>query len=222
MNRTAFVISIVLTTFVLMAVGGIAYAVNLPATPQAQTEEDLAFDETTAGDPSLAQAVAPAAEQITDPALQQALNERESAYQQLIAEANARIAQAQQQQIELQAQVNALQGGAAPAAAQGQLTLEQAAQIAANFLGQGNVYSVEVVTIRDQSLYKVTFYSGDIVYVSMDGQIAGSASASFGLSAGDDSVTGGGASILTGSGGGGGDDDHGENDDDDDDEHDDD
>jgi len=82
MNKTAFVISIVLTTFVLMAVGGIAYATRASNQPQ---EESIASP-------------APIDPALVDPALQQALNEREAAYQQMIAEANARLEQSQQQQ----------------------------------------------------------------------------------------------------------------------------
>lgn len=206
MNKTAFVISIILTTFVLMAVGGIAYAMNRPQAPAAPTGQEAVLDE-AAVDPNQVQAADPAAAQASDPALEQALAERETAYQQLITEANARLAQAQQQQLQLQAQVNALQtGGAAATAPQATLTLDQAAQIASDFLGQTSVYSVELVTIRDVPLYKVTFYSGDIVYVSMDGQIVGSASNSFNetaWAAPDLSGGGGQGASQTGSSGGG-------------------
>lgn len=55
-----------------------------------------------------------------------------------------------------------------------QVTHQEAASIAANFLGQNDVYSVENVVWNEVDAYKVVFSSGTIVYVSMDGQILGS------------------------------------------------
>jgi hypothetical protein len=52
-----------------------------------------------------------------------------------------------------------------------QLTPEQAAQLAANYWGRSDLYSVESSVLNGASAYKVTFSSGDIVYVSPDGQI---------------------------------------------------
>jgi uncharacterized membrane protein YkoI len=157
MNKKAFVISIVLSIIVLMVVGGIAYSVRFANRVQAAT--------------------ASPAIQALDPALEQSLNEREAAYQRMIAEANTRLEQAQQQQLALQDQLAALQSEATVAETQAVLSPEQAATIAVDFLGQTSVYSVEMTSIRGTSLYKVTFSSGDIVYISMDGQVAGSAAA---------------------------------------------
>ena len=157
MNKKAFFVSIALSVIVLMVVGGIAYSVRFANRVQAATAK-----------PAI---------QSLDPVLEQSLNEREAAYQKMIAEANARLEQAQQQQLALQDQLAALQSQAAVAAPQAVLSPEQAATIAADFLGQTSVYSVEMTAIRGVSLYKVTFSSGDIVYISMDGQVAGSAAA---------------------------------------------
>jgi hypothetical protein len=53
------------------------------------------------------------------------------------------------------------------------LTHQEAAMVAANYLGQTDIYSVENTIWNVQDAFKVVFSSGDIVYVSMDGQILG-------------------------------------------------
>jgi uncharacterized membrane protein len=156
MNKTALIISVVLTTFMLMAVGGIVYAVR--ASETAQASADL-----SAGS--------------IDPTLEQALSQRESQYQQMIAEANTRLEQSQQQQQALETQLAALQMNGQTTMASGSLTPEQAATIASDFLGNTSLYSVETVTVYGESIYKVTFSSGDIVYVSLSGQVVGSEAA---------------------------------------------
>lgn len=50
-------------------------------------------------------------------------------------------------------------------------TPEEAAALAAQVLGHDDLYSVEVTDLNGESVYMVTFSSGDLVYVSMDGQI---------------------------------------------------
>lgn len=50
-------------------------------------------------------------------------------------------------------------------------TPEEAAALAAQVLGHDDLYSVEVADLNGESVYMVTFSSGDLVYVSMDGQI---------------------------------------------------
>jgi hypothetical protein len=54
-----------------------------------------------------------------------------------------------------------------------QVTHQEAANIAASFLGQNDLYSVENAVWNGVDAYKVVFSSGTIVYVSMDGQIIG-------------------------------------------------
>ncbi len=54
---------------------------------------------------------------------------------------------------------------------QTQLTAEQAAQLAAKTIGRTDLYSVESTTWNTQQAYLVTFSSGDLVYVSLEGQI---------------------------------------------------
>ena len=51
------------------------------------------------------------------------------------------------------------------------VTPEQAASIAAAYLGQQDVYAVESAVINSVAAYKVIFSSGDIVYVGLDGKI---------------------------------------------------
>ena len=55
-----------------------------------------------------------------------------------------------------------------------QVTHQEAANIAASFLGQNDLYSVENAVRNGVDAYKVVFSSGTIVFVSMDGQILGS------------------------------------------------
>ena len=157
MNKTAFLVSIALTAFVLVSVAGIAYTVR--------------------GAEDSQQVTATLPVPTNDPALEQAFSQREAAYQDLIAQANARLEQAQKRELELQAQLATRQPTSQPSAVQSTLTPEEAAALAVDFLGQKSVYSVESTMIRGESLYMVTFSSGDIVYVSMDGQITGSVAA---------------------------------------------
>jgi hypothetical protein len=73
------------------------------------------------------------------------------------------------------AQPTALLGEALPLQEQVvQVTHQQAAAIAANFLGQKDLYSVENAVWNQMDAYKVVFSSGMAVYVSMDGQVIGS------------------------------------------------
>ncbi len=50
---------------------------------------------------------------------------------------------------------------------------QSAALLAANFLGQTDLYSVENAVWNDREVFKVTFSSGYIVYVGTDGQLLG-------------------------------------------------
>jgi hypothetical protein len=171
MNKTAFVISIALTTFVLMAVGGIAYAVRASSQAPAAASSPTAAPSVTSD---------PAGQQAVPQELQQALNEREAAYQQMIAEANARLEQAQQQQKALEDQLAALQAPSSNPTVEAQattITPEDAAAIASNYWGQTSIYTVEVVPVKGENMYQVTFSSGDLVFVNMNGQVAGAISA---------------------------------------------
>ena len=167
MNKTAFVISVVLTTFVLMAVAGIVYTLRAP---QPATETEAVPDNNLEAQPTL------------DPSLEQTLLEREAIYQQRIAEANARLQQAQQQLAAKSSVVNQQANSQNIATA---ITPEQAMQVAADYLGQDSAYWVEIVSLQGVDTYMVSFSTGDLVYVNMAGQVVGSAPAqNFGSSNG--------------------------------------
>lgn len=51
------------------------------------------------------------------------------------------------------------------------LTHQAAALVAAKYLGQTDMYSVEIAQWNGLNTYKVVFTSGQIVYVSMEGQV---------------------------------------------------
>ncbi len=62
---------------------------------------------------------------------------------------------------------------AAPAATETQtaLTPQQAAQLAAQVVGNTNLLSAESSTLNGTNAYKITFTNNDVVYVGLDGQI---------------------------------------------------
>ena len=167
MNKTAFVISAVLTAFLLAIVGGVVYTVRGVETANAAKLAN-ASTSTAPADPQPTQGL--------DPQTQQEIQQREATYQNLIAQANERLVQAQQKQQELQAQLAALKtttvsSDQAPAPVS--VAPEQAAQIAAQYLNQTSIYSVETSLLKGEMVYKVTMSSGDIAYVSLDGQFIG-------------------------------------------------
>jgi hypothetical protein len=170
MNKTAFVISAVLTAFILAIAGGTVYtaravqnanAAQAASTPAVQAEQANTEAQPTEG---------------LDPQTAQEIQQREATYQNLIAQANERLLQAQQKQQELQAQLAALQTtteNTSQAPAPVQVAPEQAALIAAQYLNQTSIYSVETTQLSGETVYKVTMSSGDIAYVSLDGQFIG-------------------------------------------------
>ncbi len=147
MNKPAIIFSAFLSAIVLTIIGGVVYTVR-GAEP----------------DPVIQAAPAVAVEQAfaIDPGLEQELLAREAAYQELIAQANTRLAE---QQAEVVAQVST------PTAVVLQITAGEAAVFASNHLGQTRIYSVESVDFNGKVVYKVTFSTGDIVYVSPYGDI---------------------------------------------------
>lgn len=52
-----------------------------------------------------------------------------------------------------------------------QISSEEAARIAANYLDRTDVYKVEMVTLNGASVYKVKFNSGDVAFVNTSGQL---------------------------------------------------
>lgn len=169
MNRPALIISILLTALVLTIAGGVTYSVHniqvAKAAQAAQANNTAAQDVQVTSD-----------QQAVDPQLQQTLLDREAAYQKMIADANARLAQDQKTMQALQTQVAALQNPApadpmATSAAASGVSPQNAAQIAEQYLSQSDVYSVETAAYNGANVYKVTFSSGDVVMVSFTGQI---------------------------------------------------
>jgi hypothetical protein len=168
MKKTALWISLALTAFLLLVAAGIVTAVK--------SAQEVNAASAQASDPT----VQPATEtptQAIDPALQQAIKDRETAYQNMIAEANARLLQAQKDEQALQSQVQALQQSSNPAPnlqptpLPAGITPQQAAQIAGSYIHRTDAYSVESVSTNGTIVYKVTFSSGDVVYVSTTGQV---------------------------------------------------
>jgi hypothetical protein len=156
MKKTALVISIAVTALVLIALGGIFTSVQSNARAAAQSNDKNA---SKISDPNL------------DPSIQQLINDREQSYQDLIAQANQRIDQLQNENQQLHDQLNALQTGSSNGQSAAGLSPDQAAQVAANYLGETDLYSLESGMFNGIPVYKVTFSSGSIVLVGMDGQI---------------------------------------------------
>jgi uncharacterized membrane protein YkoI len=217
-QKTVLIVSIALTAFILVTLGAVVSSafgngLTVPASPD--TIEDLPVD------------------------LQQTLQEREAAYNQLIEEANAQLQQVVSENQTLQAQLaqqadttNESSAAVAPAISadaalqialdtvvssavlsaepelvdfegsvayevpfeQGNLYIdadtgevlfngtlalipiqisgEEAARIAANYLDRTDVYKVEAVDLNGETVYKVKFNSGDVVFVNTSGQLA--------------------------------------------------
>lgn len=79
-----------------------------------------------------------------------------------------------QAQASTEAQVKAAADVIVPTATEVQdvnWTPEEAAGLAAQVLGRDDLYSVEVADLNGETVFMVTFTSGDLVYVSLDGQI---------------------------------------------------
>lgn len=154
MNIMALFISIALTAFVLVTIAGVGIAMQTqPQDGTAQAVETVP---------------------VTDPTLPKEIQEREARYQELINQANQRLDQLQKENQSLQDQLNTVQTQVQQPSATLEITPDQAVQVAANFLGDGRIFSVEGTFVRGTPLYKVTFSSGAVVYVSLDGQVVGS------------------------------------------------
>jgi len=77
----------------------------------------------------------------------------------------------QAEQEALQMQIKALQSQSIEPTSPTQVSPQEAAQIAAKYMGQSDLYSVETTSSNGATVYKVTFSSGDIVLVGLDGQV---------------------------------------------------
>lgn len=66
-----------------------------------------------------------------------------------------------------------VQNNAAPDTAVAAVSPQQAAELAAVYMGRSDLYTVESATLNNQPTFLVTFSTGDQVYVSLDGQVLG-------------------------------------------------
>jgi hypothetical protein len=149
-----------------------------------------------------------------------------SAYQKAVQAADPTEVAVQQQQ----AQPTDVIPATATNIAGGAFTAEQAANLASNVIGRTDLYTAEIAQLDGVDTYLVTFSSGDIVYVSMNGQILSisklpvtvilAPSTSVGNNNHQNNNNGGGTVVNPPppSGSGGGDDDHGGDDDEGDDD----
>jgi uncharacterized membrane protein len=157
-QKTLLVVSIVLTVFVLTILGGVVSTVQ--GAGKASTATNTQSADLASPDPAT-----------LDANIQQTIQAREAAYQDLISQANARLQQMQAEQEALQAQIKALQSQSSDPTSPAQVSPQQAAQIAAQYMGHSDLYSVETTSSNGATAYKVTFSSGNIVLVSLDGQV---------------------------------------------------
>lgn len=90
-----------------------------------------------------------------------------SAYQNVVKTEEVTVEQ------QLQPQIQTISNALPEAAPTEQInwTPEQAAELAAQVMGQDDLFSVEVTEWNSESVYLVTFSSGDLVYISLDGQV---------------------------------------------------
>jgi len=92
-----------------------------------------------------------------------------SAYQKIVQTGVA--TEATQQQTQSQAQpVNTMITGTSSTVS-GAMTIEQAADLASNVIGRTDLYAAENAKLNGVDAYMVTFSSGDLVYVGLDGNI---------------------------------------------------
>jgi uncharacterized membrane protein len=165
--KTLIWISLALTVFVITAIAGVLFTVhNTTQADAAGLNTNIATTTTTPDTTASTQ----------EAQLVQVMNQREQAYQDTISQANARLDQAQKEIQSLQEQLQAMQADTASqqVAAQPAVALvspQDAAQIAAQYLGHSDLYSVESTTVNGIQVYKVTFSSGDIVMIDTAGQI---------------------------------------------------
>ncbi len=109
-----------------------------------------------------------------------------SAYQGVIRATNTNVAQAVSAPTDLAVSSDPL--NVDPTATAMILTPQDAAALAAQVMNDTNLYSVESDTLNGSNVYKVTFSSGQLVYVSLDGQIVSVATATPGVSSSLDIV----------------------------------
>jgi hypothetical protein len=68
-------------------------------------------------------------------------------------------------------QVSVQQSAQVAAVVPAAISAQQASQVAAQYMGRSDLYAVEDASLNGISAYKVTFSSGDVVYISQQGQV---------------------------------------------------
>ena len=145
MNKTALAISAALTAIILVLVAGIIYSTSAAA----NSETTPTVDNQTL----------------------QAFQERDAAYQALIEKANTQLTELQTQNEQLRASLPTPGAAVQDTSQVTQVSPEQAASVASNWIGETQVYSVENVDWLGAPAYRVVFSSGAIVIVGVDGQV---------------------------------------------------
>ena len=176
MNRTMFLISAVLTAFVLVVIGGVAGQLSLTMVAEPVPTE-IVVESTPVTVPAI------------DPTAEALIREREAAYQASLAEANQRLAEANQRLVIAQQELSAQAAASAPAAPPAPVvaatapaaappapayavTPEQAQAIAiANAGGATLMRFPELVSLQGTPAYEVVFDRGAIYIDAQTGAI---------------------------------------------------
>ncbi len=169
MNRTMFLISAVLTAFVLVVIGGVISRLSV-ATPTDPMPTEIVVEATPMVVPAL------------DPATEALIREREAAYQAALAEANQRLAEANQRLMAAQqtlvntpapaAPAPAVPAPVAPAAPTNAVSAQQAQETAhANANGATLIRAPELVSLQGTPAYEVVFDHGAIYIDAQTGAV---------------------------------------------------
>lgn len=95
-----------------------------------------------------------------------------SAYQNFVQTDQAVQAEPVAEEVQSQPQVQTVaQEQPAPAEASADLTPNEAIDLAVKVMGQDDLYSIEMTELNGESVYLVTFTSGNLIYISLDGQV---------------------------------------------------
>ena len=95
-----------------------------------------------------------------------------SAYQNFAQTDQVAQAEPAEQEVQAQSQVQTVaQNQPASEEVSADLTPKDAIDLAEEVMGDDDLYSIEMTELNGESVYLVTFTSGDLVYISLDGQI---------------------------------------------------
>lgn len=164
-QKTALLISAVVTSFLLVVAGGVAARVIGPATAPAPTDPPTSLPPTAT----------------IDPAVQAAIQQREATYQQEIQQANAQLQEAYAKQQELANQLaQAQQAGASGGASAYPISSDVAITIALNAAqGAQLARAPELVRFEGRVAYEVTMDRGKVYVDAISGQVLANTAATF-------------------------------------------